>query len=120
MPESVTTRIDARSLQLFERDQGRAADAIVEISLGFAPIRAPWLAPARAAGLEIVGAPEHHRHRFRQPAIDLHVTVEHARRLARAVLHGKSARNAEGIEAGMLRPVVKARACAGDRRRATA
>ena len=72
-----------------------------------------------AFGLQVVGAPQHHRDRFRQRLAVRRVAREQSLGLARAVAHREGARDAERIEAVQIAPGRQhLGACAADRRRA--
>ncbi len=71
-------RIDARTLQLLERDQHGTADAVIGIEPWPCTHQRHGLGKRRPAGLQIVRAPEHNGDRFRQATISLHVAFQHS------------------------------------------
>ena len=96
--------VDPRPVELIERQQFRAGQAAVTVEARPGAEQRQRLPDRRALVLEVVGAPQHDRHRFRQPVSFADVLVDQPLRLLRAVLHRKGAGNAERIEAMEIAP----------------
>ena len=100
MPDRVATHVDARAAQAFPAGPvSRRETAAVAVGARFGAEQPQRLGDRAAFGLQVVGAPQDHRHRLRQlPAVSL-VAGEQAVGLLGAVAHGEGAGDAERIEA---------------------
>ena len=103
--------VDARSLELIERNQFRAGQAAVAVEARPRAEQRQRLPDRRAFVLEIVGAPQHDRDRLRQAVSFGDVLVDQPLRLQRAVLHRKGAGDPERIEAVQIAPGRQDRRC---------
>ena len=99
MPESVITTSTRGRASQRERHQRRAGEAAVAVEARLRAHQCQRLGDRPAFALQVVGAPEHHRDRFRKGVAVVPVPSKQALGLARAVLHRVGARDAERIEA---------------------
>ena len=96
--------VDPRPTELDQRQQLGAAEPPVTVEPRRRAHQPQRLGDRTALGLEVVGAPQHHRHRLRQPVALFHVLGEQAVGLTRPVSDGELAGDAERVEAVQIAP----------------
>ena len=99
MPDSVITTSMRGRPSVCQRHQHRAGRGGHSRRSGARAHQGQRLGDRPALALEVVGAPQHQRERFRQRVAVVGIAGEQLAGLALAVLHREGARDAEGIEA---------------------
>ena len=90
--------VDARAAECLQRDQLCAHHAAVTVRARFGAHQPQHLGDRAAFGLQVVGAPQHHRDGFGVGVAILAVPGEQGVGLPRTVAHGECARYPERIE----------------------